>query len=199
MRRNFLKGIVCLFIVSVCTIGWVFLAKAVDKNEVIAENSTFIRLHVLANSDSSQDQKLKLQVRDSLIKYLEPLIGNEVDKEKVKNIILRNKMNLIKVATETMLREGLYYPVDIEYGIFEFPLKSYGELVVPPGKYEAVRVLIGDAKGANWWCVLFPPLCFVDETKVAHVSEDEKVSDGIEQVEHNLAFRYKIIELMKSL
>lgn len=199
MRRNFLKGIVCLFMVGICAAGWIFLAKAVEKSETVAANNDFIRLHVLANSDSPQDQRLKLLVRDSLIKYLEPLIGNEVDKEKVKNIILHNKMNLIKVATETMLRQGLYYPVDIEYGIFEFPLKSYGELVVPPGEYEAVRVLIGDAKGANWWCVLFPPLCFVDETKVVQVSEDETVSDGIEQVEHNLAFRYKIIELMKNL
>lgn len=196
MRRNFFKGMICFSLALLCAFGWTFLKKAPANAR---GNQNFIRLHVLANSDSPEDQRLKLLVRDSILQYLKPLVGDETDKEKVKTIILSHKANLIKTATETMIRQGMYYPVDIEYGVFEFPLKRYGELVVPPGRYEAVRVLIGNAEGANWWCVLFPPLCFVDEAKVVHKSEDAKVNAGMEDVERHLEVRYKIVEILKNL
>lgn len=199
MNRNLIKGVVCIVVIGVCIVGWSFLVEAIAQTQYGENNQGFIRFHVLANSDSPQDQKLKLMVRDSLIKYLEPMIKDVNEKEKVKAIILNNKANLIKIASETLLRQGVYYPVDIEYGIFDFPLKAYGEVIVPQGKYEAVRVLIGNAEGSNWWCVLFPPLCFVDESKVVHISEDEKIKEDIEHVENNLEFRYKIAEIIKSL
>lgn len=198
MRGIVIKGITCLALLVFCGGGWLLWAKAVEKTALGKGEPGFIRLHVLANSDSPEDQRLKLLVRDAVLQYLKPLIGDETDKGKVKDIILKNKANLIKAATETMIRQGAYYPVDMEYGMFSFPLKRYGDLVVPPGEYEAVRILIGDAEGANWWCVLFPPLCFVDETKVARCSEDAKISGGVESVERNLEFRYKILELFQN-
>lgn len=197
--RIWFKGTICIIVMVICMIGWSLLVEEMTEHGNAAENRSFIRLHVLANSDSEEDQHLKLLVRDAVINYLQPILTGEHDKDEVKRYILTNKPEIIRVASETLLAQGVYYPVNIEYGVFDFPVKSYGELVVPSGKYEAVRILIGNAQGANWWCVLFPPLCFVDESKVVHQSSDQVINNDIAQVEQSLEFRWKVAEFIKSL
>lgn len=199
MKKYRFQAMVCVLVVGFCMLGWSFLAEAIAEKKVPIENHDFIRLHVLANSDSPQDQQLKLMVRDAVIQYIAPLVQGMTDKDEVRVCILQHKAGLMQVANETLLKQGAYYPVDVEYGMFDFPIKSYGELVVPAGKYEAVRVLIGDAEGTNWWCVLFPPLCFVDESKVVRQSEDVAIQDEVQQVERSLEFHWKIAEVLKSL
>uniref|UniRef100_UPI003562892B stage II sporulation protein R n=1 Tax=Lutispora sp. TaxID=2828727 RepID=UPI003562892B len=121
-----------------------------------------IRLHVVANSDSPEDQAIKLQIRDAIIKELEPKLENLKNQEEVKNLISANMDNLIAAAEEEMARLGKSFPIDIELGTYEFPTKVYGDLSFPAGSYQALNVKIGEAQGKNWWCVMFPPLCFVD-------------------------------------
>lgn len=158
-----------------CSIGWSFFAEAIARTIPAEEEPNLIRLHVLANSDSEEDQKLKLKVRDAVLHYLSPKLEDIEDGAQARQVILAHKADLIKLAYRIVLENGYYYPVDLEVGVFDFPIKSYGDLVLPAGPYEAVRILIGDAQGANWWCVLYPPLCFIDESKAMTMVKDHKI------------------------
>ena len=109
-----------------------------------------------------------------------------------RQIIIDNKNALIELAYKVIHENGYHYSVDLELGVFEFPIKSYGDLVLPAGQYEAVRILIGEAKGSNWWCVLYPPLCFVEESKVNSVM----LSDS-EAKDEDIHFKFKIVDLLK--
>lgn len=199
MGRKWIKSFTIVFMICFCMVGWSFFVEAIAERQTFSSERDLIRLHVLANSDSPADQQLKLQVRDAVIRYLSPKLEGVTDRALAKKIIEENKAALILLASETMLAEGAYYPVDIEVGVFDFPLKTYGDLVVPAGRYEAVRVLIGSAEGANWWCVLFPPLCFVDESKVTASSGDPAIQSQIQKTKDTIEFRSKIAELIKEL
>lgn len=126
-------------------------------------NSVF-RLHVLANSDSQEDQDLKYKVRDSLLDYMNTICANCKTKNEAILLVNNNKNKFQEIASETIKQEGYNYNVKINIGNFEFPTKNYGDISLPAGFYDALRVEIGEAKGQNWWCVMFPPLCFVDIT-----------------------------------
>ena len=125
------------------------------------ENNLF-RLHVIANSDSSQDQNLKYIVRDALISYMNSICTNCITKEEAITIAENHKEDFYNIAKKTILENGFDYNVEIEIGNFDFPTKTYGDISLPAGFYDALRVKIGKAEGQNWWCVMFPPLCFVD-------------------------------------
>lgn len=131
---------------------------AVSKN--LEEN--LFRLHVIANSDSSEDQNLKYIVRDALISYMNSLCKNCTTKEAAINIARNHTEDFYNIAKKTILENGFNYSVEIEIGNFDFPTKTYGDISLPAGYYDALRVKIGKAEGQNWWCVMFPPLCFVD-------------------------------------
>lgn len=138
-----------------------------------------IRLHVVANSDNTADQDLKRKVRDAIIRNATPaFVGAEnIDAARV---IARNNLNTIQeIACREIKAEGKEYPVKVELDSFAFPTKHYGPFVLPAGDYEAVRVVIGSGGGANWWCVLFPPLCFVDMSRNVAVSPPENCTPGI--------------------
>ena len=124
--------------------------------------SNIFRLHILANSDSSIDQSLKLKVRDNIINYLENLCDNCKSKTEFYTIINENLNNIKNIASETILNNGFSYPISIELGNFYLPTKHYGNISFPAGDYDGIRIKIGEAKGENWWCSLFPPLCFTD-------------------------------------
>ena len=154
-------------ILAICFIagGWGFLLYQEEHGVPVAPNSgDYVRLHILANSDSIQDQQLKLKVRDAIIAYLTPHVKDVIDAQVAKNIIANRQEELVRVAKKTLAENGADYPVAIQIGSFEFPVRSYGSLTLPAGEYQAVRILLGEGAGQNWWCVLFPPLCFIDGT-----------------------------------
>lgn len=127
----------------------------------------FIRLHVVANSDSLFDQDLKRKVRDAIVQDVAPVFLAIDDIASARDIA-RNNLDLIQETAEREVRSaGKEYPVRVELACFPFPTKHYGAFILPAGEYEAVRVVIGAGGGTNWWCVLFPPLCFVDLTRNA--------------------------------
>jgi len=128
--------------------------------ESIAEN--VIRLHILANSDSPADQELKIKIRDRLLeKYRKELSSNE-DIEKTRALIYENLGNIKKTAEAAAREYGFDYTVNVYLAKDFFPTKKYADVTLPAGKYEALRVEIGKADGKNWWCVMFPPLCYAD-------------------------------------
>jgi len=124
--------------------------------------SQVIRLHVIANSDSDADQELKRAVRDAILAEVTPLFDQVTTQGQARAAIAAATPRIRAAAERVIAAAGKDYSVRIELGRFHFPTKAYGTILLPAGEYTALRVLIGQAKGANWWCVLFPPLCFLD-------------------------------------
>ena len=118
-----------------------------------------LRLHVIASSDSEEDQALKLLVRDAVLLEAEALLTSTDSKESAELTVAQNLERLRSVAEETVRQNGYSYPVSIELGEEKYPTKNYESCCFPAGEYTSLRILIGDAEGQNWWCVLFPPLC----------------------------------------
>lgn len=135
--------------------------------------SGIIRFHVRANSDSKEDQALKMAVKDDVVSMLKPILENCDSVQQSKNVIVSNMQNIYTTAVNTIVEQGYDYDVKVYVTEEEFPVKSYGDLTFPAGKYQALRIDIGKAQGHNWWCVMYPPLCFIDES-TAVVSEDGK-------------------------
>ena len=170
-------------------------------------NSVF-RLHVLANSDSKEDQDLKYKVRDNLLNYMNSICNNCSNKEEAINLVEKNKNNFKQIALDTIHNEGYNYEVNINIGNFEFPTKTYGDISLPSGFYDALRVEIGKAQGQNWWCVMFPPLCFVDVSSGIVPEEskellnenltDEEFSIVSDTSDKNIKFKFKLLEFFNN-
>ena len=186
---------------SICAISY---AQNVSTN---IANSVF-RLHVIANSDSTEDQNLKYKVRDNLLNYMNDLCKNCCSKEEAIILVETNKENFKEIALKTISSEGYSYQVNINIGNFDFPTKTYGDISLPAGFYDALRVEIGEAKGQNWWCVMFPPLCFVDVSSGV-VPEDSKklMEDNLteeefalvsEQPDNQIQFKFKLLEFFNN-
>lgn len=135
--------------------------------------SKIIRFHVRANSDSEDDQNLKLKVKDVIVKYLENELCQAASLDEAKKILYYDSDFIKEMALQVIYDEGYEYDVKVYFETAYFPMKTYGDMTFPPGEYEAFRVDIGEAEGKNWWCVLFPPLCFVDSA-YAVVPDDTK-------------------------
>lgn len=123
-----------------------------------------LRFHVLANSDSNEDQNLKLGVRTELLDFIYDHLGENASLEETKTYVEENKDTLEQHAISYMTEQGYEYTAKVEVTNCYFPTKTYGDMVFPCGYYDAVRVILGEGQGRNWWCVLYPPLCFLDST-----------------------------------
>lgn len=133
-----------------------------------------VRFHVIAKSDQPLDQRLKLEVRDAVLDYLRPGLQGVQDQKEAAEIIRRELPQIEEVAVRTLRSQGCGDPVKAYYGVFDFPVRVYGPLSFPEGKYQALRVVLGEGEGKNWWCCLFPPLCYVDLAASAKQLEDKK-------------------------
>lgn len=151
--------------------------------------SGIMRFHVRANSDTEEDQELKMAVKEDVVALLKPLLEDCKDVKESKNVIVENLQNIYTTAVNTITEQGYDYGVKVYVTEEEFPAKTYGELTFPEGKYQALRVDIGEAKGQNWWCVMFPPLCFIEDS-VAVVDEkgEEILKENLTQEEYEALF-----------
>lgn len=202
--KRFLILIFLLFIYTIiCAVSYV---NAVSSN---IESSVF-RLHVIANSDSKEDQDLKYIVRDNILTYINEISKNASTKEEVIEIARNNIDTIKQIAQETVYENGYNYSVNIKIGNFAFPTKQYGDISLPAGFYDALRVEIGSASGQNWWCVMFPPLCFVDVSSGVVPEESKEVlQENLSYEEYNLLsenqnnsdmnFKFKIVELFQNM
>jgi stage II sporulation protein R len=152
------------------------------ENDVVAVNddlntkapyADIMRFHVRANSDSDEDQELKMAVRDDVVSMLKPLLSECGSVARSKEVIISNLQNIYETAVNTITEQGYDYPVKVYVTVEDFPAKAYGDLTFPAGKYQALRIDIGNALGKNWWCVMYPPLCFIDDA-TAVVSDEGK-------------------------
>ncbi|MDD2620351.1 MAG: stage II sporulation protein R [Syntrophomonadaceae bacterium] len=141
--------------------------------------SQVLRLHVIANSDNPYDQALKIEVKDEIVKMMNREFDDLNDADEARRQAIKDIPQIKKTAEQMIAERGYDYPVQVSVGDSEFPSKTYGNLVFPSGKYQAVRVIIGEGEGKNWWCVLFPPLCMVsssDKGLTLDSSKEAKVS-----------------------
>lgn len=149
-----------LLIISLLVFGGTYLLDFINKplaNDVL-------RLHVIANSDDPRDQAVKLEVKDHVVAMMRRDFSGVDSVEEARRLAWQERTD-IKAEAETVLAaRGYDYPVEVYIGEFEFPAKSYGNIVLPQGDYQAVRVVLGEGQGKNWWCVLFPPLCMVSSS-----------------------------------
>lgn len=130
-----------------------------------------LRFHVLANSDSKADQEVKKKVRDAVGAMMEPRLAESRNLEETEAIVQRSMENIVEVATETLEENGYHYGASARLANVEFPVKSYGAYTFPAGEYEALQVTLGEGEGHNWWCVLYPNMCF--RGSVYEVPSDE--------------------------
>jgi len=168
---------------------------------------TVFRLHVIANSDSTEDQNLKYIVRNALIEYMETLSKNCSSKEDVIKIANAHIEDFKQIVENTIKNQGYSYSVQVEIGNFEFPTKTYGDVSFPAGYYDALRVKIGKAQGQNWWCVMFPPLCFVDVTTgIVPEESKQELEANLNEEEYQIVsdtessdikFKFKLIEFFE--
>lgn len=156
-KRTYLwLSIICLLLVS----GYSWYHLQAEDRSTIPQQA--IRLRILANSDSAQDQWLKRKVRDRIVQEINTWAEQPKHIDEARQLIKQRLPRLQRLSEQTVAAAGFHYPVKLQFGNVPFPTKLYGEEVYPAGIYEALLIKIGRAQGDNWWCVLFPPLCFVD-------------------------------------
>lgn len=192
------KCVICLALVIIMglLLFYTYIGDGGNSHEGI------IRLHVIANSDTVGDQALKLKVRDAVIEYMQK--QDDLDSVDDTEEFLRGNLDrLEKIAEGVIASEGYDYPAGADIGVRYIPEKTYGDITFPAGNYEALNITIGSGEGENWWCVLFPPLCLLDEG----TEEDgegpaddrpdaEQLSDDRLSDEQRLELRWKLLELL---
>ena len=158
-------SILVLSLIAVMSIMSISISGEVKKISTASEDykNELIRFHVIANSDSDEDQNLKLKVRDAVIDYLQPKLELSSSIEESETIIKSEYKELENISKNIVLENGYKYDISVGIDYSTFPTKQYSNVVLPAGEYKALRIIIGEGKGKNWWCVMFPPLCFVDE------------------------------------
>lgn len=201
--RNFLKTFIILSILLILFFIVTAYSYATNISEGLSEN--IFRLHILANSDSEEDQTLKLKVRDSILEYMKTLTEDMSDKQAVIELSKQHMQDFQEIAEKVVRENGYNYSVNIEIGNFYFPTKYYGNISLPAGNYDALKIEIGEADGQNWWCSLFPPLCFVSVSSgVVDEEGEEYLKENLSDEEFaivsssssDIEFKFKIVELI---
>lgn len=207
--QAFNKGLLLIFLIF-CGLSTLTIKVNAMHGRQLQEGiaDEIIRFHVIANSDSQEDQSLKLAVKDILVEKLAPLLENVTSISEARAVLSENLPLVLEIAEAEIKNNGYAYPVTVSLEEIYFPLKRYGNYTFPPGTYEALRVQIGEARGKNWWCVMFPPLCFVDETySIVDESSDKKLKYLLSEEEYTalkskktpVRVRFKLFEAIKKL
>jgi stage II sporulation protein R len=180
-RPGFFRHAVLAISFSVLLMSWEYqLAHASLVSAPIPEDS--IRLRILAHSDAPADQWIKRKVRDEVMRYVQEWYEETGDPEVIRAEIAGRIDEFGEIVGKVLRENGYDYPYTLEYGRIDFPVKPYGHRLYPAGEYEALRIVIGDGRGENWWCVLFPPLCFADMAAAKEKEpRDENPGNGARQ------------------
>jgi len=188
-------GVLCILLVGLCY--WL------DREQSQLADK-MLRLHVLANSDSEEDQALKLQVRDRVLTVVEPWLSEQPDVSAVEDVLKDRAPELQREAEAVIKAAGYSYSVQVQVEETWFPTRQYDGFSLPAGKYDSLRVIIGEGEGKNWWCVVFPPLCLASSTEsMTETAKDVGLSDQevflILEDEEQYVIKFKAIELWEGL
>ena len=198
------KLILILSLLIIIMVYIVFPYMEVRNTNSFKEN--IIRFHIKANSDKEEDQLLKIKIRDKVLKEIGKEFGNSQSIEETRTIVENNLGNMKSIAEDIIASEGKNYSINISLGNENFPTRKYGNITFPSGEYETVMLTIGEGKGKNWWCVMFPPLCFVDinhsnantvEEDLKEVLTEEEINLLLSNKGSNIILKSKIVEILE--
>lgn len=170
-------------------------------------SDNFFRLHIIANSNSAKDQSLKLLVRNAILEHLKSQNYSDCTKDEVIAFVSQNLKEYKEVAEKTIESAGYNYPVKVSITNTFFPTKEYGNISLPSGFYDALKIEIGNASGENWWCSLFPPLCFVDiSSGIIDEESQNSLKENLSEEEYaiitqnnqSIKLKFKIIEFFSN-
>ena len=194
-------------IVLLCILALISVLPIHGEQEIY---DSVVRLHVLANSDTEEDQALKLKVRDEVLRVTGPMLEGCESREQAERILEENADKIASAAQAVVREQGYDYPVTVLLGKEEYPTRNYENCCFPSGTYVSLRVCIGEAEGQNWWCVLFPPLCLSaasadddDQSnedafiQVGLTGEQYRVITETDNVKYRI--RFKILETVQGL
>ena len=158
-------------------------------------SSALVRLHVIAVSDGAEEQEIKLEVRDAVLDYLTPVLENAEDQQQARQIITENLEGIAEAAGSAARGRQVSVTLSRE----SYPTRQYEGFTLPAGRYESLRVILGEGEGKNWWCVVFPPLCLsaAESEEVQSVLNGEDLSIVTE--EEGYVLRFKLVELWGKL
>ena len=193
--RTYSKRVVVLVLSLAMLAGAMTVVSALGDFRMECESISekVLRLHVLANSDSEEDQQLKLKVRDAILAESEELFSASQNKAEAMENVSKRSEQLKAIAEETLQQNGCTYPVEIQLAEVYFNTRTYGDITMPAGYYDALQVKIGAGAGQNWWCVLFPALC-VPSSASAQM-EDVLTDEEMAVLQEGYSVRFKIVEL----
>lgn len=187
---------VVLLLILLCFIDANIYARRIEAE--LGKN--IIRIHVIANDDSKEAQELKLLVRDAVLNKMRK--EDFETYEKACEYVKKNEEEIRKCVCEVLKSEGAIYDVNIEFGNYDFPTKEYGNLNFPAGNYNAIKISLGEAQGKNWWCVVYPTLCFdenVCDTTNAQIKLEEQLSsECFSLINGGAKFKFKILEMFSN-
>ena len=211
MKKSIMKKLkIGRIFVILILLSLFILISAISYVDAVSNNiaDSVFRLHVIANSNSKEDQELKLKVRDELLSYMNIISKDSTSKQEAMQIANEHKEEFIQIAEKVIKENGYNYTVNVQVGKADFPTKYYGDITLPAGTYDALKVQIGEAKGQNWWCVMFPPLCFVDvSTGIVPDNSKQELKQSLDNEEYDLisktdnneiSFKFKIVELFQN-
>jgi len=200
MERGMFRLKIWEVVLLVVVIG-VLITGAAAQNTQTSLSEKVVRLHVLANSDTEEDQNLKLMVRDVILEHTEQLLECTESRKEAEALLRGQLLELEQTASETIRAAGFEYPVSVELTETEFPTKAYDGFSLPAGEYLSLRVLIGDALGQNWWCVVFPPLCTAVAAEVPNLASEAGCSEEevalITDETFEYVLKFKLLELFQ--
>ena len=185
--------IVMMLLVGVSGIGFYLINENAKNN--ITVNEDLLRLHIVANSDYGLDQKIKLMLRDEMICLLRNDLEAANDKNQAIEKVRVALPDIEKACNEFLMSKGINYGAKVLLESANFPDRQYGSLFVPAGKYDALRIILGEGEGKNWWCVLFPPLCFIDLT--SEVESVDVMAGNTTTQENKIEMRWRILDWFK--
>lgn len=191
-----------LFVVAILAVGlncWNSFYNLENKETATALSSCALRFHVRANSDSKEDQELKLKVRDEICKEMYRRNSGIKNVDDAISFVKANDNHFKRIAQRVVSKYGFEYKVSSRIGCENFPKKYYGNLCFPKGNYTSYVINIGKGKGHNWWCVLYPSLCFVDSTTATVPEESREVlNDSLSshQQEMTVIYRFKYLTFL---
>jgi len=162
-------------------------------------SDSVVRLHILANSDSAEDQALKLKVRDAILKETSSIFSQGKTRLEAEQLVIDNLDKIKKIAEKTIAENGYSYSVKCELTYMEFNERTYDSITLPAGKYDALRITIGEAKGKNWWCVMYPQFCIAPSIKNQDLNTFKTADVKIMKAPTKYKVRFKCVDLFNKI
>ena len=196
MKTNLKTLLKAFTVATILTIVFSMIPFQAKCNDVSKE---VFRLHILANSDSKEDQLLKLKVRNAVLQYTEDLYKNSESLEKAERLTSDNLQNIANIAQKTVNKNGYNYRVTAEIKNMYFNTRYYDKVTMPSGNYDALRITIGKGEGHNWWCVMYPSLCIGASTNYEALQKNTTQEEYEIMTNGNYEYKFKVVEIFEKI